>query len=138
MWILDTNVISEMVAPRPDEGVLTRVASAPKYEIFTTAITEAELFHGVERMSPGRRREGLRIAIEAIFDGLRGHILPFESSAAHAYARLMAECAALGRPMSQSDAQIAAITITNQGTLVTRNTRDFANSDIALLNPWLA
>jgi hypothetical protein len=136
VWILDTNVISEMVAPRPAEWVLARIAGAPKHELFTTAISEAELFHGVERMPAGRRREGLRVAIEAIFNGLAGHVLPFESSAARTYARLMAQRAATGHPMSQSDVQIAAIAIAHRAILVTRNTRDFANSEIALLNPW--
>jgi hypothetical protein len=137
VWILDTNVISEMVAPRPAEQVLACIANAPNRQIFTTAISEAELFHGVERMPAGRRREGLRVAIEAIFDRLAGHVLPFESSAARRYARLVAHCAASGRPMSQSDAQIASITLEHRATLVTRNTRDFAHSDIQMLNPWL-
>jgi toxin FitB len=138
VWILDTNVISEMVAPHPAEGVLAWVSDTPKHQIFTTAISEAELFYGVERMPSGRRRDGLRVAIEAFFDRLAGRVLPFDSSAARTYARLMAQCAAIGRTMSQPDAQIAAITIEHGATLVTRNTRDFAHSDIELLNPWLA
>jgi predicted nucleic acid-binding protein len=138
VWILDTNVISEMVAPRPAEQVLAWIAAAPKHQIFTTVISEAELFYGVERMPTGRRKDGLRVAIEAVFDRLAGRVLPFESSTARAYARLSAKCEVIGRTMSQSDAQITAIAIEHGATLVTRNTRDFANSDIGLLNPWLA
>jgi toxin FitB len=138
VWILDTNAISEMVAPRPAEQVIAWVAAAAQHQLFTTAISEAELFYGVDRMPAGRRREGLRVAIEAVLDGFADRVLPFGSSAARAYARLMAHCAASGRPMSQSDAQIAAIAIEHRATLVTRNTRDFAHSDIELLNPWIA
>jgi predicted nucleic acid-binding protein len=137
LWILDTNVISEMVAPHPAAEVMARIAAAPEHQLFTTAISEAELFYGVERMPAGRRREGLRVAIEAVFNRLVGRVLPFDSSAARTYARLVADCSAKGRPMSQSDAQIAAIAIERGATLVTRNTRDFAHNSIRLLNPWL-
>jgi toxin FitB len=137
VWVLDTNVISEMVAPRPAEQVLAWVAATPKHQLFTTAISEAELFYGVERMPAGRRKEGLRVAIEAVFDRLAGRVLPFESSTAREYALLVAHCAAKGRPMSQSDGQIAAIAVAHKATLVTRNTRDFAHNEIELLNPWL-
>ena len=125
-----------MVAPHPAGSVLGWVTAAPKHQLFTTAICEAELFYGMDRMPAGRRREGLRVAIEAILDDLAGRVLPFESAAAHAYASLVARREATGRPMPQSDAQIAAIAIAHGATLVTRNTRDFANSGIELLNPW--
>jgi hypothetical protein len=137
VWILDTNVISEMVAPRPAEQVLAWIAAAPERQLFTSAISEAELFYGVERMPAGRRRDGLRVAIEAVFDWLPGRVLPFRSATARAYARLLAQRATIGRVMSQSDAQIAAIAAEHKATLVTRNTRDFAHSNIELLNPWL-
>lgn len=138
MWILDTNVISEMVVPRPAEQVLAWISDAPKHRLFTTAISEAELFYGIERMSTGRRREGLRVAIEAVLSGLSNPTLPFGSLEARAYGRLMAHCSAMGRIMSQSDAQIAAIATIHKATLVTRNIRDFAHSGIELLNPWTA
>jgi toxin FitB len=137
VWILDTNVISEMVAPRPAELVMAWIATAPKSQLFTTAICEAELFYGVERMAAGRRREGLRVAIEAILDGFGGRVLPFESAAARAYAGLAAQRKAKGQPISQSDAQIAGIAIAHSAILVTRNARDFANSGIELVNPWI-
>lgn len=116
---------------------MARIAAALEHQLFTTAISEAELFYGVERMPAGRRKEGLRVAIEAVFNRLGGRVLPFDSSAARTYARLVADCAAKGRPMSQSDAQIAAIAIERGAVLVTRNTRDFAHNNIKLLNPWI-
>jgi hypothetical protein len=126
-----------MVAPRPAEQVLAWIAAAPEHQVFTTAISEAELFFGVERMAAGRRRDGLRVAIEAVFESLPGRVLPFGSATARACARLVAQRATSGRVMSQSDAQIVAIAIEHRATLVTRNTRDFAHSNIELLNPWL-
>ena len=138
MWILDTNLISELVAPRPAERVIVWVASEPARSLFTTAISEAEVFYGVEQMPAGRRRDGLRLAVEVIFARLAGQILPFDSAAARTYAHLLAQRRAAGNLMSQADAQIAAIALENKATLVTRNIRDVAGCNLELLNPWLA
>jgi predicted nucleic acid-binding protein len=139
MWILDTNVVSELVAMKPSAAVVARVRALAENAVFTTAISEAEIFYGIERLPMGRRRDHLRAAMEATFsEDFAGRVLPFNSAAARIYGRLLAERRTVGRPMSQSDVQIAAIAIEHNATLVTRNTRDFANSDIALLNPWLA
>ncbi|HEY3988587.1 MAG TPA: type II toxin-antitoxin system VapC family toxin [Acidobacteriaceae bacterium] len=139
MWILDTNALSELVAITPTVDVVARIQALPENAVYTTAITEAEIFYGIERLPVGRRRDNLRIAIEAVFsEDLAGRVLAFDSRSARVYGRLLATRRVSGRPMSQSDVQIAAIAIAYRATLVTRNTRDFANSGIELLNPWLA
>jgi hypothetical protein len=138
MWLLDTNVVSEMVALKPTVRVMSRISELSRDALFTTAITEAEIFYGIERLPTGRRRNDLRAAIEDVFSkDLGGRVLAFDSRAARIYGQLLAERRSAGRPISQSDVQIAAIAIAHEATLVTRNTRDFANSGIALLNPWL-
>jgi hypothetical protein len=139
MWLLDTNVVSEMVALKPTVRVMSTISALPRDALFTTAITEAEIFYGIERLPAGRRRNDLRAAIEDVFSkDLVGGVLAFDSRAARIYGQLLAERRSAGRPMSQSDVQIAAIAIAHAATLVTRNARDFANSGIELLNPWLA
>ena len=138
MWLLDTNVVSEMVALKPTVRVMSRISELSRDALFTTAITEAEIFYGIERLPAGRRRNDLRAAIEDVFSkDLGGRVLFFDSRAARIYGQLLAERRSAGRPMSQSDVQIAAIAIAHEATLVTRNTRDFANSGIEQLNPWL-
>lgn len=139
MWLLDTNVLSELVALKPSVDIMYRIGTLPQDELFTTAITEAEIFYGIERLPTGRRRNDLRAAIEGVFsEDFAGRVLAFDSRAARIYGQLLAERRGAGRPMSQSDVQIAAIAICHGATLVTRNIRDFANSGIELLNPWLA
>lgn len=139
MWLLDTNVVSEMVALKPTVRVMSTISELSRDALFTTAITEAEIFYGIERLPTGRRRNDLRAAIEDVFSkDLGGRVLAFDSRAARIYGQLLAERRSAGRSMPQSDAQIAAIVIAHGATLVTRNTRDFANSGIKLLNPWLA
>ena len=137
MWLLDTNVVSEMVALKPTVRVVSRISELSRDALFTTAITEAEIFYGIERLPTGRRRNDLRAAIEDVFSkDLGGRVLAFDSRAARIYGQLLAERRSAGRPISQSDVQIAAIGIAHEATLVTLNTR-VANSGIALLNPWL-
>ncbi|HEY7615838.1 MAG TPA: PIN domain-containing protein, partial [Terriglobales bacterium] len=83
MIILDTNVVSELMRPRPSSRVAAWVAKQPATEIFTTSITEAEIFHGIELLAKGKRREGLLAAAEAMFaEDFAGRILAFESDAA--------------------------------------------------------
>jgi predicted nucleic acid-binding protein len=139
MWILDTNVVSELVAIRPTAEVVARVTALPRNAVFTTTISEAEIFYGIERLPAGRRRNDLRVAMEGVFaEDFDGRVLVFDSRAARIYGLLLAVRRASGRPISQSDIQIAAIAITHNATLVTRNTRDFANSGIDLVNPWIS
>ena len=110
MIILDTNVLSELMRPKPSPRVVTWVAKQPATKIFTTSITEAEIFYGIELLTKGKRREGLLAAAEAVFaEDLAGRIFGFESDAARAFSKIAAHRRALGRPISQADAQIAAI-----------------------------
>src|SRR5437868_6176723 len=111
MILLDTNVISELMRPQPDPGVESWIAAQPAGELFITAITEAELRFGIEILPPGQRRQQLQIALAGMLDvDFAGRVLPFDSAAAVAYATVAADRRRSGRPISQMDAQIAAIT----------------------------
>jgi toxin FitB len=110
MIILDTNVLAELMRPEPSARVATWVARQRATELFTTSITEAEIFYGIELLTKGKRREGLLAAAEAMFaEDLAGRIFGFESDAARAFSKIAAHRRAHGRPISHADAQIAAI-----------------------------
>ena len=112
MIILDTNVLSELMRPKPSPRVVAWVAKQPATEIVTTSITEAEIFYGIELLTKGKRREGLLAAAEAMFaEDLAGRIFGFESEAARVFSKIAAHRRALGRPISHADAQIAAIAL---------------------------
>ena len=137
MTILDTNVVSELLKPTPSDRVVRWLEAQPAPRLFTTTITVAEILYGVELLPTGKRRTGLRKAIEAIFsEDFDGRILPFDFEAARAFSTIAAARRAMGRPMSQHDAQIAAIGSSRGAALATRNTRDFADCGVTLLNPW--
>ena len=137
MIILDTNVLSELMRPKPSPGVVEWVARQPAAGLFTTSITEAEIFCGIELLTKGKRREGLLAAAEAMFaEDLAGRILGFESDAARIFSNIAAHRRALGRPISYADAQIAAIAQVRGAKLATRNVADFEDCGLEVLDPW--
>jgi predicted nucleic acid-binding protein len=137
MIILDTNVVSEVVRPAPAPEVLRWFAVQPASGVFITTITQAEILYGLEVMPKGKRRTNLQSAIETIFgEDFADRVLPFDSDAARAFASIAASRWALGRPIAQLDAQIAAIARSRGGTLATRDAHDFEHCGIRLVNPW--
>ena len=137
MIILDTNVLSELMRPKPSPLVVTWAAKQPATELFTTSITEAEIFYGIQLLTKGKRREGLLAAAEAMFaEDFKGRIFGFESDAARVFSPIAAHRRALGRPISHADAQIAAIAQVRGAKLATRNVTDFENCDLAIVDPW--
>jgi predicted nucleic acid-binding protein len=139
MIILDTNVLSEALKPSPSAKVLEWLAAQSGAQLFTTAITEAEILHGLELLPKGRRRNALSAAVDAMFEeDFGGRILPFDSAAARLFPRIAAARRSLGRPITQFDAQIAAIARARQAMLATRNSQDFQRCGIAVVDPWTA
>ena len=137
MIILDTNVLSELLLPRPEARVVAWQNTIPAETLFITTITEAELRYGVSVLPTGLRRNKLVFAISALLEeDFSGRILPFDSMAAVAYAEISASRRKLGHPISQFDAQIAAITRSCGAALATRNTDDFVDCGIEVVNPW--
>jgi predicted nucleic acid-binding protein len=136
MIILDTNVLSELMRPKPSR-VAAWVAKQPATDVFTTSITEAEIFYGIELLPKGKRREGLLAAAEAMFaEDLAGRVLGFEGDAARVFSRIAAHRRALGRPISHADAQIAAIAQVRSAKLATRNVEDFEDCGIDVVDPY--
>jgi toxin FitB len=130
-------VLSELMTPRPHPRVVAWIAKQSVTELFTTSITEAEIFHGLELLAKGKRREGLLAATEAMFaDDLAGRVLGFDSDAARAFSRIAAHRRALGRPISHADAEIAAIAQVRGAKLATRNVADFEDCGLAAVDPW--
>lgn len=137
MIILDTNVISELTHPVPEPGVISWLDSLPAEETAITAITAAELLYGVRRLPDGRRKNELSEAVHAIINAdFRGRVEPFDVLAADQYADVVAVRERLGHPISTSDAQIAAICRVLDATLATRNTFDFTDTGVDLIDPW--
>ena len=140
MKILDTNVVSELIRPNRDENVVAWVDAQPLAEFFVTAITAAELRYGVAKMPSGKWKKALEADVDAILQQeFAGRILPFDANAAVEYAAIVSARRTLGKPISQFDAQIAAIARANgAAAIVTRNVDDFAKTGVTVINPWSA
>jgi toxin FitB len=139
MIILDTNVLSEAFKLSPSDAVLRWLADQEPLSVYITAITQAEVLCGVEMLPAGKRRAKLSTAIERVFaEEFNGRILPFDEEAARAYPKIVAGRDALGRPISQFDAMIAAIVRSRRAVLATRNTSDFVHCGVRIINPWTA
>ncbi|RDD99723.1 type II toxin-antitoxin system VapC family toxin [Paracoccus pantotrophus] len=137
MIILDTNVLSEILRPAPEQRVIDWLAAQDGATVYLTAITEAELRHGVAILAAGRRRDSLAVMIDQIIrEDFAGRVLPFDSPAAEAFAAIGASRRAIGSPILHADCQIAAIARVHGATVGTRNTPDFADCGIDLINPW--
>jgi predicted nucleic acid-binding protein len=138
MILLDTNVVSELMKARPDENVLGWLDRQPRSDLFTSAITRAEIELGIALLPKGKRQEALASAAHAMFtEDFAGAILPFDEGAAGHYATLVAHRTRIGRPVTTEDAQIAAIALRYGLVLATRNLKDFQEiSGLTLLDPW--
>ncbi len=103
----------------------------------TTSITQAEMMLGAALLPMGKRQTDLRVTIEAIFtQDLHGHVLAFDSVVVSDYVEIVTSRQKIGRPISQFDAQIAAIATNYQATLATRNIKDFEECGLDLVSPW--
>jgi predicted nucleic acid-binding protein len=137
--VLDTNVLSNLMRPKPSAQVVAWIAQQPLVDLYTTAITEAEIFYGIQLLAKGKRRDGLLAAAEGMFtEDFAGRVLAFESDAAHYFARIAADRRALGRPISHADGQIASIARAHGANLATGNGPDFADCSITVIDPWRA
>lgn len=137
MIILDTNIVSELMRREPAESVARWLAGRPATSLCTTTITQAEILLGVHLLPRGKRRDEIEQEAQEVFEkDFAGRLLPFESEAARAYARITSARRRSGRPISQADAQIAAIARSTGFDLATRNTSDFEGCGIELHDPW--
>jgi predicted nucleic acid-binding protein len=135
MIVLDTNVLSETLRPKPSANVLIWMRSEPVSSLFTTTIT---VLYGIALLAPGKRRQSLEAVVGLIFtDDLAGRVLPFDSAAAREYAEIAAVHRRAGRPISEADARIAAIARSRGAALATRNVQDFAGCELQVIDPWL-
>lgn len=140
--LLDTNVLSEPLRPRPDPVVIDWL-DAHFSNCAISSIVVFELRAGLVALPKGKRRAALEAAIERAIRRFAGRVYPFDTAAAEAAAGLYAKARAAGRgthqlPAKLADLQTAGIALANGLSLATRNTGDFAGFGIDVMDPWAA
>lgn len=136
MIVVDTNVVSELMRASPPLPVLAWLHRHAAADLFTTAVTVAEVRYGIARLLDGDRREALRRAADEVFSAFPEQILPFGAAAASRYADVVAARDREGLPINGFDAQIAAICLVRGAALATRNGKDFRGTGVELIDPW--
>ena len=135
--VLDTNVLSALMRPVPELNVVKWLDAQATLSIWTTSVTIFELRAGISIMPEGRRRTLLQAGFDRLIEKLiEERIHPFDTPAAAESARLAGMRRRIGRPNELRDTMIAGIAITRRATLATRNTRDFENLPVPVVNPW--
>ncbi|TAG25111.1 MAG: type II toxin-antitoxin system VapC family toxin [Burkholderiales bacterium] len=139
MYLLDTNVISELTKPTPSPAVLNWFDATPAQQIYISSVTLCEVEFGLALMPAGKRRDALLASTrELVREDFEGRCLNLDANCATAYGQLAASQQQNGHACSTEDAMIAAIALTHRYTLITRNTKDFEGvASLRLLNPWV-
>jgi predicted nucleic acid-binding protein len=136
-YLLDTNVISEWVKPRPNPGVASWLSQTDEDQVFISVCTLAELRFGVARLPEGKRRrqldDWLSNDIPLRFDG---RIVMIDIMIADTWGILSARGQAIGRAIDVMDGLIAATAAVHQMTVITRDTSAFEAVQTPSLNPW--
>jgi predicted nucleic acid-binding protein len=133
-YLVDTNVLSELMRPQPDERVVRWFAVVPDESLYISVLTLGELRKGVELLDGGHRREKLRVWLETeLREWFQDRVLPIDAAVADRWGRLLAEA---GRPLPAVDSLVAATALHHDLRLVTRNVADFAFPALEIVNPW--
>ena len=134
-YLLDTNVLSELRRKTPDATVLEWFARRPASTLYLSVLTFGELRKGIEGVLDAKRRMALTDWLETDLPAFfTGRILPVDAQVADRWGRLLS---AAGRPMPAIDSLLAASAAQHGLSMVTRNSRDFADLGLDVINPWV-
>ncbi|MGV3635840.1 MAG: PIN domain-containing protein [Pseudorhodoplanes sp.] len=136
MIILDTNVLSEGMKPRPDAIVQDWLDAQDPKEIYLCAPVLAELHYGAELLPAGARRSSLERTIDRMVDTFAGRFLVVDATVSREYGRLVAMRDRRGRATGTMDGLIAAIASIHHAAIATRDVYGFDGLGIELINPF--
>src|SRR5262245_53804340 len=137
-YLLDTNVISELIARDPNPQVVNWIDSLDPSIVYLSVITIGEIRKGIEKLPSSTRKERLSAWLSndllARFDG---RIAAITTEAMLLWGELTGRLENAGHPLAAIDSLIAAIALAGPYCLATRNTDDFQHTGVALINPWV-
>lgn len=137
MWLLDTNVVSEIGRSRANPAVLAFISSKPIDSLYVSSIVLAELQHGIELLSDLDRRLLYSSWLDGTIRPMFGaRVLHVTEETMLRWLLIVCEGRRKGRTYPEPDMLLGSVALQNGMTLVTRNTQDFEGSAVPVLNPW--
>lgn len=137
-WLLDTNVLSELRRPKPDQRVVAFVASQPLDDLFISTVTLAEIRFGIAMVADAGRRadldDWLANKVRPLFEQ---RVLPVSDEVMLKWRLMVEDGRKTGHTFSQPDLIIAASAAHYGLTVVTRDVSDFDRAKVPVLNPWM-
>lgn len=138
MIVLDTNVVSEAMKPKPDHAVLAWLNDQAAETLYISSVTLAELLFGIKALPAGKRKDMLSQALDGLIGMFRNRVLPFDIDAARRYADLAVLAKTSGRGFPTPDGYIAAIAASRGFSVASRDTAPFEAASVPVINPWEA
>ena len=136
-YLLDTCVISELVARQPQPSVVEFVDTLDPDEVYLSVITIGEITKGIEKLPKSKRKQELLTWLrEDLLIRFDGKMLALDAEILVEWGKLTARLESSGRTIPAIDSLIAATVLAQQATLVTRNVADFAGTGVEIINPW--
>jgi len=136
-YLLDTNIPSELIRPRPEPLVSTWLERQNDLHLYLSVVTIGELRKGLTLLPSGKKRALLEGWLESrLLPWFEGRILPISLAIANRWGAMDGEEQLRGNPLNTADGLIAATALEHDLTVVTRNVKDFARLGVSILNPW--
>ncbi|MEB3283077.1 MAG: type II toxin-antitoxin system VapC family toxin [Lyngbya sp.] len=138
-YLLDTCLISELVAKQPNQRVVDWLDAQPPEILYLSVITIGEIAKGINKLTASQRKDSLTIWLnETLPTRFAGRILGIDITTMLLWGELVGRLEPQGRILPVMDSFIAAIALQHSLHLVTRNENDFAGTGVAIVNPWSA
>ena len=136
-YLLDTCLISELVAKQPNQKVLDWLDAQASETLYLSVITMGEIAKGISKLAASQRKEDLDIWLKQTLPiRFSGRIIGIDLSTMLLWGELVGKLEKQGRPLPMMDSLIAAIAFQNSLALVTRNEKDFVGIEVVIVNPW--
>jgi len=136
-YLLDTCVISELIARRPNRQVISWIDGIDDERFYLSVITIGEIQRGIKKLPESNRRDALEQWLaEELLIRFKGRLVAIDATVMLAWGELVARLEERGRKLPAFDSLIAAITVHHDFHLVTRNEKDFAGTELRIINPW--
>ncbi|HXI42838.1 MAG TPA: type II toxin-antitoxin system VapC family toxin [Bryobacteraceae bacterium] len=136
-FLLDTNIISELIKPKPEAKLTGWVESADEDLLYLSVLTVGEIGKGIAAMEQGRRSAAIQSWGETdLKPRFSGRVLPIDEATAARWGAITGAAAAQGITVPVVDGLLAATALQHNLTLVTRNTKNLAGTNAPAFNPW--